>query len=216
MRRIRRHGQVRELVNDRDGRNIKSVASIGFERANSALAQDDIVVSTSHNVFGGEQQLFQCRSNAPFEQNRLFDFPQFTQQIEILHVARANLEDVHKRQHDGYLRNLHDLADDQQFKAITGLAQKFQSFQPESLERVRRTARLESASTKRPRARLRHALSCGEKLLARFHGTRTCDHHHLLASDFQPVGKFDDSARRAETSSRQLVGRANPVNVFDS
>src|SRR5580704_12029037 len=132
-------------MNDRDSRNIKRVASVGFERANAALAQNDIVVSASHNVLGGEQQLLEGRSDATLEQNRLLNFAQFTQQIEILHVARADLEDVHERQHDGDLRNFHDLADDQQSKAITGLAQKFQSFQPESLERIRRTARLESA-----------------------------------------------------------------------
>src|SRR5208282_4529063 len=107
----------------------------------------DIVVSTGHNVLGGEQQFLQCRSNATLEQNRLLNFAQFTEQIEILHVARADLEDVHERQHDGDLRNFHDLADNQQSKAITSLTQEFQSFQPESLERVRRTARLESAPT---------------------------------------------------------------------
>src|ERR1700732_2290666 len=102
---------MRELVNDRDRRNVQGVASVSLEGANASLTQNYIVVSTGHDVLGGQQQLFQSRSNAALEENRLLDLAQLAQQIEVLHIARAHLEDVNKRQHDRYLRVVHDLAD---------------------------------------------------------------------------------------------------------
>ena len=38
----------------------------------------------------------------------------------------------------------------------------------------------------------------------------------MLAADFQSIGKLDHGSLRPETSSRQLVRRADAVNVFDS
>ena len=68
------------------------------------------------------------------EQHRLANLAQFAQQIEVLHVARAHLEDVHIRQHQLDLRNLHDLADHQQFEMIARFAQQFQGVNAESLK----------------------------------------------------------------------------------
>src|ERR1700720_3149707 len=42
VRRIGKHGQVRKFLDDRDGRDVESVASVGFERANAALAENDV------------------------------------------------------------------------------------------------------------------------------------------------------------------------------
>ena len=122
VRRVGSHGQVRQLMNDRDGRDVEGVASISLKCANATLTQNYIVVSAGHDVFGGEQQFFQRRGNATLEQDGLLDFSQLAEQIEILHVARSDLEDVHERQHDGYLRNLHDLADHQQTEAVASFA----------------------------------------------------------------------------------------------
>ena len=92
----------------------------------------------------------------------------------------------------------------------------FRASKPKPLERIRRTARLEGAATKRARPGLRHSLGRGKKLLARFNRAGPCHHNHLLAADFQSVGKLDDRSLRPEASSRQLVGRTDAMNVFDS
>ena len=137
VRRIGSHGQVRQLLDDRNSGNIQRVARVGFESADAALAQNHVVVSARHDVFGGEQQLFERGRDAALEQHRFFDLAQFAQQIEILHVARAHLEDVNVGQHQRDLRNLHDLADHQQIEMLAGLAQKLEPFLPHSLERIR-------------------------------------------------------------------------------
>ena len=95
-------------------RNIHGVTSIGFESADAALAQNHVVVAARHDVFGGEQQFFQRGRDAALEQHRLLDLAQLAQQVEVLHVAGADLEDVDVRQHQRDLRDLHHLADHQQ------------------------------------------------------------------------------------------------------
>ena len=48
-----------------------------------------------------------------FSSTGFLHLAQFAQQVEILHVARADLENIDVGQHDLDLRNLHDFADDQ-------------------------------------------------------------------------------------------------------
>ena len=143
-------------------------------------------------------------------------FAQFAQQIEVLHIARAHLEDVDVRQHQPDLRDLHDLADHQHVELIAGLAQQLQSFFAHALKRIRRRSRLESAAAQHARARLRHLLSHGKKLLLRFHRAGPGHHHYLVAADLHSVGKFDDRPLRTKTAPRQFVRRADAVNVLHS
>ena len=97
MRRICRHRQVRELVNDRNRRNIHGVPRVGLKGSNAALAQDHVVVSAGHNVFRRQQHLLQRCGDPTLQQHRLAYLAQFAQQIEILHVARAHLQNIHVR-----------------------------------------------------------------------------------------------------------------------
>ena len=69
---------------------------------------------------------------------RLFHLAQFAQQVEVLHVARADLEDVDVGQHKLDLRDLHDLADHEQVELVARFAQQLEAFEAEALERVRR------------------------------------------------------------------------------
>src|SRR6267143_1327128 len=121
-------------MNDRDRRNVHRVASISFERANAALAENDFVVAAGKQVFRGTQEFFEGGSDAAFEQHGLESLAQFAQQVEVLHVARAHLEDIDIRQHQLDLGNLHDLADHQQFETVARLAQQLQALKTESLK----------------------------------------------------------------------------------
>src|SRR5260370_30983115 len=121
-------------MNDGDRGNVHGVARVSFERANAALAQNDFGVAAGEQVLSGKQEFFERGSDAAFEQHRLADLAQFAQQIEVLHVASAHLEDVNIRQHQLDLRDLHNLADHEQFETISRLAQQFQAVNPESLQ----------------------------------------------------------------------------------
>ena len=100
-------------MHDRDCGDVHSVARVGLKSANPAFAQNYFIVSARHDVFGGKQQFFESSCNAALEQHGLTHLAQFSEQIEILHIAGANLEDIHVRQHQRNLRNFHDLADHQ-------------------------------------------------------------------------------------------------------
>src|SRR5271170_7147771 len=113
-----------KLVDNGNRGNVQSIARVSFEGADSALTQNDIVIPTGHDVLGGEQQFLESRGNPALQQDRLLHLPQFAQQIEILHIAGADLQNVNIGCHDVDLRNLHDLADDEQFETVAGLPQQ--------------------------------------------------------------------------------------------
>src|SRR5580704_12545496 len=70
--------QVRELFDYRNGGDIERVAEVIFERADAALAEDDVVISAGENVFGAEEKLFDGSGHAPLEENGLLRFAQRT------------------------------------------------------------------------------------------------------------------------------------------
>jgi hypothetical protein len=110
--------EMRKLLHHRYGRNVHSVARIVFESADAALAQDHVVVAARQDVFCGQQQLFDGGRNAALQQHRLALIPQLAQQIVILHVARAHLEDIGILADQRNLRLVHDFADHQQPMAV--------------------------------------------------------------------------------------------------
>src|SRR5579872_2952575 len=137
MRGIGHNRQMRKLFHDRNSRNIQGIAGISFKGADSTLAHNHFIIATRHQVFGGEQQLFNGGGNSTFEKDRLAYLTQFTQQIEVLHVARPYLEDIHVRQHKRNLRYLHDLAHHQQPKLVRRLTHEFERILAHPLKGVR-------------------------------------------------------------------------------
>ena len=158
--------------------------------------------------------LFDGGCDAALQQHRLAHLAQFAQQVEVLHVARAHLEDVDVGQHELDLRNLHDLADHHQPVAVAGFAQQLQRVQTESLKGVGRAARLESAAPQDFRACLADQLGGGEELFLRFDRARPGHHHHFLAADFHSVGQLDHGAVGTKAAPHQLVGRTDAVHVM--
>jgi len=61
------HRQVGALLEHRHRRQVERVAVRVLEGADSALAEDHVVVSLTSHVFGGEQQLLQGRRRSAFE-----------------------------------------------------------------------------------------------------------------------------------------------------
>src|SRR5579864_1964108 len=134
MRRIGRNRQMRQFVHDGNGGNIERIASVGLESAYTALAGDDVVIASRHDVLGGKQEFLDGRGDAALEKDRLLQLAELAQQIEVLHVARADLQDVDVRHHLLDLRNLHDLADHQQIELVSGFTEQFESLEPKALK----------------------------------------------------------------------------------
>ena len=127
VRRVAHHGQMRQLLHHGNGGDVHGVAGGGFVGADAALAEDDFVVAAGEDVFAGEQQFFDGGGHAALEQDRLAHLAEFAQQVEVLHVARAHLEQVDIRKHRLDLRDLHDFADDEQAVGFGGFAHQLRA-----------------------------------------------------------------------------------------
>ena len=142
---IHHHGQVGQLVQHWNRGDIQRVAGGGFESADTALAENDIFVAAGHDVLGAHQQFLDGVGKAALEQDGLADLTQLLEQLEVLHVARANLNDVNvlkQRQ----MVDVHDLGDDGQAGFLLGFAQQLDALAVESLEGVGGGAGLERAA----------------------------------------------------------------------
>jgi hypothetical protein len=94
MARVGQDGQVTELLHHGNGRDVERIARVALERANPALAQHDIHVAAGQDVLGGQQPLFNRGRDAALQENRRARATEFSQQGKVLHVARANLQDM--------------------------------------------------------------------------------------------------------------------------
>ena len=131
--------------------------------------------------------------------------PTSFEQVEILHVAGADLDDVdvvlQKRLEHPHI---HELGDDRQPVGVGGGAQHFEPVDAFSLKRVRARARLERAAAHQPRAagfrsgggrfHLRHGL----------HRAWAGDDLHGIASD-RNAGHVDDGVRLVPFAGDHLV-----------
>ncbi len=66
VRRIGKHRKVRKFLDNGNGRDVKSVAGVSLERANAALAENDVVIPARKNVFGAHQKFFHGGGHAAF------------------------------------------------------------------------------------------------------------------------------------------------------
>src|SRR5207244_4157251 len=89
-----------------------------------------------------QEWLLDRRRHAALKQDRLADLAERREQVEVLHVPRADLENVDVRQHPFDLRDLHHLGYRREVELVAGRAQELQPFHAHPLERVRRRARL--------------------------------------------------------------------------
>src|SRR5436190_18067931 len=105
---------MRELLDERDRRNVQGVAGVSLKGLDAALADDDFVIAAGHQVLGRKQRLFNRRRRAAFEQNWLVELGKVSQQIVILHVARADLQNVYVTDEERNLLRLHDFGNRQQ------------------------------------------------------------------------------------------------------
>jgi hypothetical protein len=136
---------------------------------------------------------------------------------EVLHVPRANLNDVSPfgDQVEGFV--IDGFGDDAQAKLIADLGHDLQGFDAQALERVRRGTRLVGAAAEELRAGGRDLFGNGECLLARFNGARTGDDGEVAAADLR-VGSFkaDDGVFFFDVAAGQLVGLADADDFGDA
>src|ERR1700720_2045911 len=111
---------MREFLDYGNGSDVERVARVGFECADAALAEDYVVIAAGEDVLGAKEQLFHGGGHAALEEYGLADFAEGAKEIIVLHVARADLEDVDIAEHHLHLRRIHDFADGEEIDFLRG------------------------------------------------------------------------------------------------
>ena len=141
--------------------------------------------------------------------------PEFAQQVVVLHVARAHLQDVDVVGEQRDLGLIHHFAHQQQMVAVGRFAQQLQALFAHALKAVGRGARLERAAAQHFRAAAGHGFGHLADLIAIFDAARPGHDHHLVAADFD-VADLDCGARGFEVAAGQLVRRNDAVAFLDA
>jgi hypothetical protein len=187
-----------------------------LERADAALAEHHVGVALLEDVLRAHQQLLERRRQAALEQHRDARAPDLGEQRVVLHVARADLDDVRDLGHRLDVAHVHQLGDDRQPGLRLGLAQQPQALLAEALEGVRRGARLVRAAAIHRRAGGRHGVRGGEDLVARLDGARTGDQREVVAADLAPRDLQDAAPPAGDLRGGELVGLEDRDDVVDA
>ena len=204
-----------QALQDGDRGDVHGVAGEGFEGANAAFAEDDFEVAAGHDVFGRKQHFFNGGGDAALQQDGLVDAAQILQQVEVLHVARADLEDVHVLEHERNLRRIHHFADDDEAVFIGGGAHDLQALFAHALEAIGRAAGLEGTAPEHLATGVRDDGRGALNLILVFDAARSAHGDDFVAAD-SDFAHRNDGALGAEGLSRQLVGRHDEVALLDA
>ena len=99
-------------------RQVEHVAGRVLEAADAALAEDHAAGCPGEDVLGRHQQVLHRRAHAALEQHRLLRLADFLEQVEVLHVAGADLEHVGVLLDELDLARVHDLGDDRHVELV--------------------------------------------------------------------------------------------------
>ena len=102
------YGQVGELVEDRDRGQILRIPGVCLKGPDATFAEDDLGVAPGHDMFCAHKQLLIGVRKAALQQDWLVDMGERVEQLEVLHVSGAHLDDVDFIK-EGKLGDVHDL-----------------------------------------------------------------------------------------------------------
>src|SRR5262249_37399140 len=134
MRRIDYDGQVAHLSQQGNRRQVQRVARGRLERADAALAQDDLVVSVAGDVFGRKQEFLDGRAHSALQQDGTARIAELFEKGEVLHVACADLKYVGVFRDQFHVFRSYDLGNYPQARLFPRLGQQLQSLFLESLK----------------------------------------------------------------------------------
>ena len=139
------------------------------------------------HVLGGAQPLVDGAREAALEQHRTVDLAELAEQVEVLHVARADLKDVGRVGEALHLLDRHHLGHDRQPGLAPGGDEQVEPRPAEPLEGVGRGARLEHPAAEHVGAVVADEAGGVADLLAALDRAGTRHHHEPRAADEQPA-----------------------------
>ena len=140
---------------------------------------------------------------------------QFAQQRVILHVARADLEDVAVATDDVDLADVHDFRDQLHVFRVRRIAQQSEAFFAQPLKAVRRATGLERATAVHLRAGLSDRRRGRADLTLVLRRARPGHDNHFVAADPDVAG-HDGRVVGLERPAGQLERLGNPHHLVDA
>ena len=113
-------GQVAEPFDHGHCGHIQRKPSEGLKPANSPFAENHLLVAPGHHVFCGQQPLFVRGGQPTLDHDRFPDQANFVEQIVVLHVPGADLQDVCVLGYGLNVSGGHDFGDDWQAGFLFG------------------------------------------------------------------------------------------------
>ena len=194
---------------------VERVARRGLEGAYAALAEDYVLVAVRHDVLGAHQQLLDCVRKAAFDEYGLARLAELFQQLEVLHIARADLNHVDFLE-EGQMVRVHNFRDYRKPSLFFGFEQKVDAVGLEPLEVVGRRARLEGSASEHRRAGGLDALRHGDDLLLALDRARAGDYSEVAVSYWNlRLAYLYHGVKWMEFSVRVLEGLGDVFHAFD-
>ena len=215
VRRVHYHRQMRDTPDGGDRRQIEGVPRMQRKGPHPAFTQDHLIISLRHDVFRREKPFIERRGHAALQQHRQLRTARAPQERKILHVTRADLNDVAIFFDEVDAGHIERFRHDLQPKFLANLRHDLEAFLAQAGKFVRRTARFEGAAAEKARAAALHRLGHGESLGAVFDRARPGDHRELVTAD----GRIADAHHgfvRAQIERDQLVGLADADGFGDA
>ncbi len=196
--------QVRDAAQKRKHAEVERVAGERLERADAALAQDDVAVAARDDVLGGHEPLLDGRGQPAFQHHRFAELADALEEREVLHVARTDLEDVGIFGDEWERLGVLHFGDDGHVRGVARFGEDLEPFFFQPLEIVGAGARLESAAAKHVRAVLANVLGRRHHLLARLDRAGTGHHAEGATADLH-AAHFDDRGVGFDLAADELV-----------
>src|SRR5712664_38238 len=172
---------------------VERVARKIRERSNAPLAEHDVVIALGEDVLRGHQELVERGGHAALEEYGFLGAAGAFEQREVLHVARADLDDVGVFFDEVERFIVNCFSDDAEAVGGADFRKNLEAVFAEALEAVRRSAGLVSAAAEEAHAGFFEAFGDGEALLFGFDGTGAGNEGDLIAADDDVAGGRGDS-----------------------
>jgi len=214
---INEDGEVAEPLHGGDDAEVERVSGVVGEGAYAALTEGDIVVALAHDVFGGHEEFVEGGAEAALEQDRFALLAGALQQGEVLHVARADLDDVSVLGDEFERLVVDGLGDDAHAKGAANVGHDEEGFEAESLEGVGRGARLECAAAEELCTGSGDLFCDAEGLFAALDGAGPGDDGEISAADGGVcTGEGDDGVFVLDVAAGEFVSLGDPDDFGDA
>src|ERR1700733_1630101 len=121
---------------DRNRIQIKSIPSHGLECPDTALTKQDIKVPFTQDILCAHQKIFNRSRHSALQHHRKLGSADLTEEREVLHIARSNLEAISVFTDQLQIFGIHHLRDNGQTRFATRFGQQLKTGLAQTLETV--------------------------------------------------------------------------------